>query len=82
MGHVHHNGLERIGAAEARAAQTYRTSVEAQRQADATPIPKLSERSQAAVATLATATDEKAQVALWRGMISDKTASSCGSRGD
>jgi hypothetical protein len=47
--------------------------VEAQRQADATPIPKLSERAQAAVATLATATDEKAQVALWRGMTSDKT---------
>jgi len=47
--------------------------VEAQRKADATPIPKLSEQAQASVATLATATDEKAQVALWRGLISDKT---------
>jgi hypothetical protein len=64
--------LERIAAAEARAAQTYRASVQAQRQADATPIPKLSERTQAAVARLAAATDEKAQAALWRSMTSDE----------
>jgi hypothetical protein len=66
-------GLERIGAAEARAVQNYRTSVQAQHKADATPIPKLSERAEAAVTTLAAATDEKAQAALWRGMTSDKT---------
>jgi Ti-type conjugative transfer relaxase TraA len=65
--------LERIGAAEARAAQTYRAIVQAQRQADATPIPGLSERAWAAVATLATVTDEKTRAALWRGMTSDKT---------
>jgi Ti-type conjugative transfer relaxase TraA len=40
--------LERIGAAEVRAAQTYRANVAAQRKADATPIPKLTERAQTA----------------------------------
>ena len=45
----------RIGAAEARAALTYRDSVAAQRKADAIPIPKLSERAEAAVVTLAAA---------------------------
>jgi hypothetical protein len=64
--------LERIGAAEAGAARDYRANVEAQRKADATPIPKLSERAQAAAAALATATDEKAQMALWRGVMTDK----------
>jgi hypothetical protein len=47
-------------------------ALEAQRKADATPIPKLSERAQAAVITLAAATDERAQAALWRGMTTDK----------
>ena len=64
--------LERIAAAEARAAQTYRDSVEAQRKADAIPIPKLSERAEAAVAALAAAPDEKARAALWRGVTADK----------
>jgi hypothetical protein len=47
--------------------------VEAQGQADATPVPKLSQQAQTAMTALATATDEKTQVALWRGMTSDKT---------
>jgi hypothetical protein len=64
--------LEHIGAAEVRAAQTYRASVEAQRKADATPIPKLTERAQAAVAKLAAAPDDKARAALWRGITADK----------
>ena len=63
--------LERIAAAEARAAQTYRASVEAQRKADAIPIPKLSERAEAAVAALAAAPDEKARAALWRSVTAD-----------
>jgi BID domain of Bartonella effector protein (Bep) len=67
------SSLERIGAAEARAAQTYRGSVEAQRQADATPIPKLSERAQNAVAVLATATDYKARAKLRLDITTDKT---------
>jgi hypothetical protein len=64
-------GLERIAAAEARAALTYRNSVEAQRKADAIPIPKLSEHAKAAVAALAAAGDEKARAALWRGVTED-----------
>jgi len=48
-------GLERIAAAEARSALTYRDTVAAQRKADAIPIPRLSERAEAAVATLAAA---------------------------
>ena len=61
-----------IGTAQIGAAQTYRASVEAQRSAPATRIPKLSKRAQAAIATPAVATDEKAQAALWRGMTTDK----------
>jgi hypothetical protein len=63
--------LERIASAEAKAAQTYRNSVEAQRKADAIPIPKLSARAEAAVATLAAARGEKAQAALWRSVTAD-----------
>jgi hypothetical protein len=63
--------LERIASAEAKAAQTYRNSVEAQHNADAIPIPKLSERAEAAVATLAAARGEKAQAALWRSVTAD-----------
>jgi hypothetical protein len=62
--------LERIGAAEARAAQTYRARVEAQHKADATAIPKLSEQAATAVAALAAAPDEKARASLWRDMTS------------
>jgi hypothetical protein len=40
--------------------------LEAQRKADAVPIPKLSERAEAAVAALAVAPDDKARAALWR----------------
>jgi hypothetical protein len=64
-------GLERIAAAEARAALTYRDSVAAQRKADAIPIPKLSERAEAAVATLAAAGNEKARASLWRSVTAD-----------
>jgi hypothetical protein len=65
--------LERIGEAEAKAALTWRASVEAQREADATPIPKLTARAQAAVTALAAATDEKTQAELWRGITADQT---------
>jgi hypothetical protein len=64
--------LERIGAAEAKAAQTYRASVEAQREADATPIPKLSARAETAVAALAAASDEAVRADLWRRLAIDK----------
>ena len=64
--------LERIGAAEAKAARTYRASVEAQREADATPVPKLSARAEAAVAALAAAPDERVRADLWRAFTADK----------
>jgi BID domain of Bartonella effector protein (Bep) len=63
--------LERIAAAQARAAQAYRGSVEAQRQADATPIPKLSVRAEAAVVALAAAPDEKVRAELWGSITAD-----------
>jgi hypothetical protein len=46
--------------------------VEAQRTADAIPIPKLSDRAEAAVVALAAAPDEKTRAALWRGITADK----------
>jgi Ti-type conjugative transfer relaxase TraA len=64
--------LERVAAAEARAAKDYRASVEAQRKADATSIPKLTARAQAAVAALAATADEKVQAELWRGITADQ----------
>jgi len=64
--------LERIAAAETRAAGAYRESVEAQRKADATPVPKLSARAEAAVASLAAAANEKARAELWIGITADK----------
>jgi len=46
--------------------------VEAQRKADATPVPKLSARAEAAVASLAAAANEKARAELWIGITADK----------
>jgi Ti-type conjugative transfer relaxase TraA len=65
--------LERIAAAEARAARDYRATVEAQQKADATPIPKLTARTEAAVTTLAAVTDEKVRAELWRDITADQT---------
>jgi hypothetical protein len=64
-------GLDRIRAAEARATQRYRASVEVQRKADATVIPKLAARAEAAVAALAAANDDQARAALWRRITAD-----------
>jgi hypothetical protein len=64
--------LERIAAAETRAAGAYRESVEAQRAADATPVPKLSARAEAAVASLALAANEETRAELWIGITADK----------
>jgi Ti-type conjugative transfer relaxase TraA len=65
--------LERIGATEAQAARAYREGVEAQRKADATAIPKLTARTEAAIATLAAVADEKVRAELWRGITADQT---------
>jgi hypothetical protein len=64
--------LKSIGAAEAKATAAYRASVEAQRKADATPVPKLSPRAEAALAVLATAPAEHVRADLWRGLTTDK----------
>jgi Ti-type conjugative transfer relaxase TraA len=58
--------LERIGAAEARAERTYRTSVEAQRAADATGIPRLSETALAAIGAMGAAKDDRERATAWR----------------
>ena len=47
--------VRRVGEAEASAEQAYRASVEAQRRADAVPIPALSERAHAALQAIASA---------------------------
>jgi Ti-type conjugative transfer relaxase TraA len=65
--------LDNIGEAEAKAAAAYRASVEAQRAADATPIPRLSAWAEAAVTALGTVSDESARADLWRGLMTDKT---------
>ena len=64
--------MDRIAAAENRAAETYRSDVDAQRQADAVGIPKLSERAEAAVTALTIAPDDKARAAAWRGISEDQ----------
>ena len=58
--------LERIGAAEARAERTYRTSVEAQRAADATGIPRLSETAMAAIGAMSMAKEDRERAEAWR----------------
>ena len=64
--------LKRIGAAETKAALAYRASVEAQREADATPVPKLSARAEAAMAAMAATSDEAVRADVWRGLTTDK----------
>ncbi len=63
--------LERIGTTEGRAERAYRGSVDAQQAADATPIPRLSERAEAALGAVA-AKDEKARGEAWRAVQADK----------
>jgi hypothetical protein len=63
--------LERIGAAEASAERSYRTSVEAQRAADATGIPRLSAQATAAIDTIAAAPDDRASGEAWRAVQAD-----------
>jgi hypothetical protein len=46
--------------------------VDAQRQADAVGVPKLSRRAEKAIAALVAAPDDKARAAAWRGISEDK----------
>ena len=64
--------LERIGAAEGQAAQSWRTSVDAQRAADATGIPRLSVTAEVAISVVAAAGDDTARAAAWRTLQADE----------
>ena len=64
--------LRRVGEAEVVAARTYRSGVEAQRKADAIPVPGLSPRAKAAVAAIAAAPDEQARANSWSTLTADK----------
>jgi len=65
------SALDHIARAETKAAQAYRGSVEAQRQADAVVIPKLSGRAEAVVTKLTQARDDTVRAAVWRGLTAD-----------
>jgi hypothetical protein len=64
--------LERIGEAEARAERAYRASVEAQRVADRTGIPRLSAAAEAAVGALRASPDEKVRAEVWSAVQKDE----------
>jgi len=66
------SALDDIARAGNKAAQAYRSSVAAQRRADAVAIPRLSERAEAVVAKLTMAPDEAARAAVWQGMTADE----------
>jgi Ti-type conjugative transfer relaxase TraA len=65
------SALDHVARAENKAAQAYRSSVAAQRQADAVAIPKLGERAEAVVVRLTMAPDDAARAAVWRRMTAD-----------
>jgi Ti-type conjugative transfer relaxase TraA len=64
--------LERVGDAEARAERAYRASVEGQRVADTTGIPRLSAAAEAAVGALRASPDEKARAEVWNAVQKDE----------
>jgi Ti-type conjugative transfer relaxase TraA len=64
--------LTRIAEAEAQVERNYRTSVEVQRAADATGIPRLSTATEAAIAGLRAASDEKTRAEAWQAMQKDE----------
>lgn len=64
--------LERICDAEGRAERSYRTSVEGQRAAEATGIPRLSVAAETAIGALRAAPDENARGEAWRTVQKDE----------
>jgi len=64
--------LTRIGTAEGWAERAYRGSVEGQRAADATGIPRLSPVAEAALGAVAAAGDEQVRGQAWRAVQADK----------
>jgi len=63
--------VSRVGEAEAKAAQGYRAGVEAQLSADATGVPKLSGRAQAALAAMAAAKEDAGRAEAWNAAQND-----------
>jgi len=57
--------VSRIGKAETKAAQDYRTSVATQLAADSTGVPRLSERAQATVEAIAAANEDSDKAKAW-----------------
>lgn len=66
------DSLGRIGAAEGRAERAYHDSVEGQRAAGATGIPRLSAAAEAANSALRAAPDQKARGEAWRAVQKDE----------
>jgi ATP-dependent exoDNAse (exonuclease V) alpha subunit len=64
--------VARLGEAEAGAAAAWRKGVEARRAAEATGVPGLSARAQAAVGAITAAKDEAGRVKAWAGLQADK----------
>ena len=65
-------GLARLGEAEASTTRDHRAGVEKQLQADATGIPKLSERAQVAIGAVRAAKTDKERAEAWKATTSDK----------
>ena len=65
-------GLAQLGEAEAFSARDYRAGVEKQLQADATGIPKLSERARAAIDAASGAKTDKERAEAWKATTTDK----------
>ena len=65
--------VRRIGEAEAKAELGYRSSVEAQLAADATGIPRLSERAQVRVDATGAAENQAGRAEAWRAAQADET---------
>jgi Ti-type conjugative transfer relaxase TraA len=65
-------GLARLGEAEASTARDYRAGVEKQLQADATGVPRPSERAQAAIDAASAAKTDKERAEVWKAATSDK----------
>jgi len=64
--------VSRVGEAKTSAAQVYRETVEAQRAADATGIPRLSESAQAALGAVAAAKDDAGRAEAWNAVQRDE----------
>ena len=65
-------GLAQLGEAEASTARDYRAGVEKQLQADATGVPRPSERAQAAIDAASAAKTDKERAEVWKAATSDK----------